>query len=171
MIDLSTHYLGLKLNGPIVVSSTPLSESLDNVRRMEDAGASAIVLTSLFEEQLALESRALDEDLSRGTESFAESLDYLPDLRDYRMTHEVYLEHLRRAQEAVNIPILASLNGATPGGWVRFAKEMEQAGRGRHRAEHLCAGHGPQPDLARAGIAAARPGGERSAARSRFRSR
>jgi len=128
MIDLSTKYLGLKLNSPIVVSSTPLSESLDNVRRMEDAGAAAIVLTSLFEEQLALESRALDEDLSRGTESFAESLDYLPDLNDYRMTHEVYLEHLRRSKEAVKIPILASLNGATTGGWVRFARETEQAG-------------------------------------------
>jgi dihydroorotate dehydrogenase (fumarate) len=128
MIDLSTKYLGLKLNGPIVVSSTPLSESIDNVRRMEDAGASAIVLTSLFEEQLALESRALDEDLSRGTESFAESLDYLPDLNDYRMTHEVYLEHLQRAKQAVKIPIFASLNGATTGGWVRFARESEQAG-------------------------------------------
>jgi dihydroorotate dehydrogenase (fumarate) len=128
MIDFSTQYLGLKLNGPIVVSSTPLSESLDNVRRMEDAGASAIVLTSLFEEQLELESRALNEDLDRGTESFAESLGYLPDLKDYRMTNETYLEHLRRAKEAVKIPIMASLNGATPGGWVRFAKDMEQAG-------------------------------------------
>ena len=128
MIDISTKYLGLKLDGPIVVSSTPLSESLDNIRRMEDAGASAIVLTSLFEEQLALESRALDEDLSRGTESFAESLGYLPDLDDYRMTQEVYLEHLRRAKDAVKIPILASLNGATTGGWVRFSREMEQAG-------------------------------------------
>ena len=128
MIDFSTQYLGLKLNGPIVVSSTPLAESIDNVCRMEESGASAIVLTSLFEEQLALESRALDEDLSRGTESFAESLDYLPDLSDYRMTHEVYLEHLRRAKAAVKIPILASLNGATTGGWVRYAKDMEQAG-------------------------------------------
>ena len=128
MIDFSTQYLGLKLNGPIVVSSTPLSESLDNVRRMEDAGASAIVLTSLFEEQLELESRALNEDLDRGTESFAESLGYQPDLKDYRMTNETYLEHLRRAKEAVKIPIMASLNGATPGGWVRFAKDMEQAG-------------------------------------------
>jgi dihydroorotate dehydrogenase (fumarate) len=95
---------------------------------MEDAGAAAIVLTSLFEEQLALESRALDEDLSRGTESFAESLGYLPDLNDYRMTNDVYLEHLRRAREAVRIPIIASLNGATMGGWARFAKDMEQAG-------------------------------------------
>jgi len=128
MIELSTHYLGLKLNGPIVVSSTPLSESLENIRRMEGAGASAIVLTSLFEEQLALESRALDDDLSRGTESFAESLDYLPEQNDYRMTHEVYLEHLRRAKAAVNIPIIGSLNGNTVGGWMRFAKEMEQAG-------------------------------------------
>ena len=128
MIDFSTQYLGLKLNGPIVVSSTPLSESVENVCRMEETGASAIVLTSLFEEQLELESRALDEDLSRGTESFAESLDYLPDLSDYRMTHEVYLEHVRRAKDAVKIPILASLNGATPGGWVRYAKDVEQAG-------------------------------------------
>jgi dihydroorotate dehydrogenase (fumarate) len=128
MIDFSTQYLGLKLNGPIVVSSTPLSESIDNVRRMEDSGASAIVLTSLFEEQLALESRALDEDLSRGTESFAESLNYLPDLSDYHMTQDVYLEHLRQCKDAVKIPILASLNGATVGGWTRFAKEMEEAG-------------------------------------------
>ena len=128
MIDFSTQYLGLKLSGPIVVSSTPLSESLDNIRRMEDAGAAAIVLMSLFEEQLALESKALDEDLSRGTESFAESLGYLPDMDDYRMTQEVYLEHLRRAKEAVKIPILGSLNGATTGGWVRFAKAMEQGG-------------------------------------------
>lgn len=128
MIDFSTRYLGLKLNGPIVVSSTPLSESLDNLHRMEDAGAAAIVLTSLFEEQLALESRALDEDLSRGTNSFAESLDFLPDQADYRMNHQVYLEHLRRAKAAVKIPILASLNGTTVGGWVRFAKEIERAG-------------------------------------------
>jgi len=128
MIDVSSKYLGLKLNGPIVVSSTPLSESIENVHRMEEAGASAIVLTSLFEEQLALESRALDEDLSRGTESFAESLGYLPDLNDYRMTHEVYLEHIRRCKEAVKIPIFASLNGVTSGGWMRFAQESEQAG-------------------------------------------
>ena len=128
MIDLSMQYLGMKLSGPIVVGSTPLSESLENIRRMEDAGAAAIVLTSLFEEQLALESRTLDEDLSRGTDSFAESLGFLPELGDYRMTHEGYLEHLRRAREAVSIPVMASLNGTTAGGWVRFAKEMEQAG-------------------------------------------
>jgi dihydroorotate dehydrogenase (fumarate) len=128
MIDMSMSYLGMELTGPIVVSSTPLSESIDNIRHMEDAGASAIVLSSLFEEQLALEANKLDEDLTRGTESFAESLDYLPDLNNYRMTHEVYLEHLRKAREVVKIPVLASLNGVTAGGWVRFAKEMEQAG-------------------------------------------
>ncbi|HWG21723.1 MAG TPA: dihydroorotate dehydrogenase-like protein [Terracidiphilus sp.] len=128
MTDLKTTYLGLQLNGPIVVSSTPLSESLDNVRRMEDSGASAIVLTSLFEEQLSLESQALDEDLSRGIDSFAESLQFLPEQADYRMTHEVYLDYLRRTKAAVSIPVLASLNGASSGGWVRYAKEMEQAG-------------------------------------------
>ena len=128
MIDFSTSYLGLKLKGPIVVSSTPISESVENVCRMEESGASAIVLTSLFEEQLALESQALDDDLSRGTDSFAESLGYLPDLSDYRMTHEGYLESIRRSKAAVNIPIMTSLNGASTGGWVRFAKEMEEAG-------------------------------------------
>jgi dihydroorotate dehydrogenase (fumarate) len=128
MTDLSVQYLGLKLSSPIMVASTPLSESVDKVRRMEDSGAAAIVLTSLFEEQLVLESKALDEDLSRGTESFAESLGYLPDLGNYRMTHETYLEYLRRTKEAVKIPVLGSLNGVTPGGWVRYAKELEQAG-------------------------------------------
>lgn len=128
MIDFSTKYMGLKLKGPIVVSSTPLSESIDNIRRMEDSGAAAVVLTSLFEEQLELESKALDEDLSRGTESFAESLGYLPDLNDYRMTQDVYLEHLRRARDAVGIPILASLNGATTGGWIQYARDVERAG-------------------------------------------
>jgi dihydroorotate dehydrogenase (fumarate) len=128
MIDISMQYLGMKLNGPIVVACTPLSESLDNIRRMEDAGASAVVLSSLFEEQLEIESHALDADLSRGTDSFAESLHFLPELADYHMSHEAYLEHLRRARQAVQIPILASLNGATPGGWVRYAKDLEQAG-------------------------------------------
>src|ERR1700756_1247150 len=128
MIDLSTNYLGFKLKSPIMVSSTPISESIDSVCRLEESGASAIVLTSLFEEQLAIESGALDEDLSRGTESFPESLGYLPDLNDYRMTHDGYLESLRRSRGAVKIPIMASLNGATTGGWVRFAREMEEAG-------------------------------------------
>lgn len=128
MSDLSTSYLGIKLKSPIVVSSTPLSNSIDNVCRMQEAGAAAIILSSLFEEQLALESRTLDEDLSRGTESFAESINFLPELSDYHMTQEVYLDYLREAKAAVNIPIFASLNGATLGGWTRYAKEMEDAG-------------------------------------------
>lgn len=128
MIDLSTEYLGLKLKNPIVVSSTPLSDSISNIRRMEDCGASAVVLASLFEEQLILEAKALDSDLSRGTDSFPESLDFLPKFTDYRQGHETYLEHLRKAKGAVSIPVLASLNGATTGGWVRFAKDLEQAG-------------------------------------------
>jgi dihydroorotate dehydrogenase (fumarate) len=154
MIDFSTQYLGLKLKGPIVVSSTPLSESIDNIRRMEDAGAAAVVLTSLFEEQLALESRALDEDLSRGTESFAESLGYLPEMDDYRMTQEVYLEHLRRAKEAVEIPIMASLNGATTGGWVRYAKDVEQAGADAIELNTYALATERKPDFGRAGAAA-----------------
>ena len=128
MIDLSMNYLGMKLSGPIMVASTPLSDSIDNVCRMEEAGASAIVLTSLFEEQLELESHALDEDLSRGTESFAEALNFLPELHDYRMSQDVYLQHLQSARRAVKIPILASLNGTTRGGWVRYAQDLEQAG-------------------------------------------
>ena len=127
-MDTTTQYLGFKLKSPVVVSATPLSQPLGNVRRMEDAGAGAIVLHSLFEEQLILESAALDADLSRGTESSPESLGYLPDLADYKMTHEVYLDHLREVKSAVKIPVFASLNGVTSGGWVRFAKDIEQAG-------------------------------------------
>ncbi len=159
MIDFSTTYLGLKLNGPIVVSSTPISESIDNVARMEEAGASAIVLTSLFEEQLALESGALDEDLSRGTESFAESLGYLPDLNDYRMTHEVYLENLRRSKDAVDIPDHGQPEWRHDR---RMGALRPRDGRGRsrrHRTEHLRAGHRRQPDVGGPRAAVARTGG------------
>ena len=111
-----------------MVSSTPLSESIHNVRLMEDCGASAVVLASIFEEQLSMESRALDHDLSRGTESFPESLSYLPDLPDYRAGIDTYLAHLVRVRGSVSIPVIASINGATPGGWVQFAHEVETAG-------------------------------------------
>jgi len=127
-MDLSTEYLGFTLASPIVVSSTPLSMPPGNAFRMEEAGAGAIVLPSLFEEQLILESTALDADLSRGTESFPEAMGYLPDLADYKMTHEVYLDYLSEVRASVRIPVIASLNGATPGGWVRFAQEMQMAG-------------------------------------------
>jgi dihydroorotate dehydrogenase (fumarate) len=128
MMDLTTAYLGLKLKSPLVASSSPLTESLENILRLEDAGAAAVVLPSIFEEQLTLESNALDRDLSRGTESFAESLSYFPAFEDCRHGQDVYLSQIRRAKSACSIPILASLNGATASGWVRFAKEIEQAG-------------------------------------------
>ena len=119
-----------------MVSSTPLSQSIAAIRKMEDCGASAVVLSSLFEEQLILESRALDNDLSRGTNSFAESLDFLPEFDDYRQGHETYLEQSAQGQGRRRpIPVLASLNGATPGGWIRsgFAKDLEHGRRGRSR--------------------------------------
>jgi hypothetical protein len=128
MMDLSTVYLGLKLKSPLVVSSSPLTESLSTIERLEAAGAAAVVLPSIFEEQLTLENDALERDLARGTDAFAESLSYFPAYEDYRHGQDVYLAHIRRAKAACSIPILASLNGVTPGGWVRFAREIEQAG-------------------------------------------
>jgi dihydroorotate dehydrogenase (fumarate) len=128
MIDLSTRYLGLKLNTPLVASASPLSQELHGIRRLEDAGASAIVLYSLFEEQLRQEAQELEYHLSAGTESFAESLSYLPMRGEFRTGPEGYLEHIRRAKDAVAVPIIASLNGATLGGWTKYAKEMEEAG-------------------------------------------
>jgi dihydroorotate dehydrogenase (fumarate) len=128
MVDLSTTYLGLQLRTPLVPSASPLSQDVDSVRRLEDAGASAIVLYSLFEEQLRQESLELDHHLSRGTESFAESLTFFPQPGEFRLGPEGYLNHIRKSKEAVNIPIIASLNGATVGGWTQYAKEIEQAG-------------------------------------------
>ena len=128
MTDLSTTYLGLKLKNPLVVSASPLCEEIDNIRRMEDAGAAAVVLHSLFEEQIALESRDLDRSLSAGTESFAESLTYFPDMTSYNLGPEGYLEHIRKAKAAVSIPIIGSLNGVSTGGWIEYAKKIEAAG-------------------------------------------
>jgi dihydroorotate dehydrogenase (fumarate) len=127
-MDLSTTYLGLKLRTPLVVSASPLSEELDDIKRMEDAGASAIVLYSLFEEQLTRDSLELDYHLTQHSESYAESLSYFPEPWDFHLGPEDYLEHIRRAKEAVKIPIIASLNGTTPGGWTGFAKALEEAG-------------------------------------------
>jgi len=128
MPDLSTTYLGLKLRNPLVVSAGPLSESVDNIRRMEDAGAAAVVLYSLFEEQITLESNHLDRFLSDGTESFAESLTYFPDMPRYALGPDGYLEHVRRAKAAVRIPVIGSLNGVSTGGWIGYAKKIEEAG-------------------------------------------
>src|SRR5687768_2921653 len=104
MIDLSTNYLGLKLSHPLVPSASPLSESIDGIRRLEDAGASAIVMYSLFEEQIDAESHRLDQYLTNGTEGFAEAIDYFPDMRHYHVGPDSYLSLVRRATESVNIP-------------------------------------------------------------------
>ena len=128
MVDLSTTYLGLTLKNPLVVSPSPLCEKIDNIRQMEDAGASAVVLPSLFEEQITLESHHLDRYLSHGTESFAESLTYLPDMIDYNLGPDGYLELIRRAKFVVDIPIIGSLNGVSTGGWITYAKKIEEAG-------------------------------------------
>jgi dihydroorotate dehydrogenase (fumarate) len=128
-MDLSTTYLGLRLKNPIVPSASPLSREIANLRRMEDAGAAAIVLYSLFEEEINSESHTLDRYLNQGTESFAEALSYFPEAPAYRaIGPDAYLEHIYRAKQAVNIPIIASLNGVSTGGWIRYAKEMEGAG-------------------------------------------
>jgi dihydroorotate dehydrogenase (fumarate) len=128
MIDLSSVYLDLKLKNPVVVSSSPLQQDLDNIRRMEDAGAGAIVMHSLFEEQINIESRDLDRWLEQGTESYAESLSYLPDLGSYNLGPEGYIEHLARAKKSVGSPVIGSLNGSSRGGWTRYARMMEEAG-------------------------------------------
>jgi dihydroorotate dehydrogenase (fumarate) len=128
VIDITTTYLGLALKSPIVASASPLCESVANIRKLEDNGVAAVVLPSLFEEQLALESEAVDEDLSRGADSFSESLNFFPDLTTYNLGPDGYLDLIRRAKQSVAIPVIASLNGVSPGGWIRYARLMEQAG-------------------------------------------
>src|SRR6187402_2863228 len=119
-MDLSTNYLGMKLRTPLVPSAAqPLSENVDNIRRMEDAGAAAVVMHSLFEEQLTQERRLLYENLTQGTNSFAEALTYFPEPSEFHVGPELYLQHIQQAKKSVKIPIIASLNGSTIGGWVQ----------------------------------------------------
>ena len=127
-MNLSTRYLGMTLRTPLVPSASPLSGSLDNVRRMEDAGAAAVVFHSLFEEHVATERHELRHHFTHGTESYAEALAYAPDLDELTVGPETYLNEIAAAKQALSIPIIASLNGSTPGGWTRYAKEIEQAG-------------------------------------------
>jgi dihydroorotate dehydrogenase (fumarate) len=131
IMNLSTTYLGLKLRTPLVPSASPLSETLDNIKRMEDAGASAVVLHSLFEEQLRYESRALHYHLTHGTESYPEALTYFPDPEEFRFGPDLYLRNITKAKEAVDLPIIASLNGSTFGGWMTFRTEDRAGGRRR----------------------------------------
>jgi dihydroorotate dehydrogenase (fumarate) len=135
MTDLTTAYLGLHLRNPLVASSSPLSADLDNIRKMEDAGAAAIVMHSLFEEKIEITTQT-SAPAGDGAEGLAESLASRPDLREIYLPDadtdslgpEGYLEHLRRAKLAVQIPIIASLNGVAPGDWTRYAARMEEAG-------------------------------------------
>ena len=128
MTDLSTRYMGLRLASPLVASASPLSDSPDGVRRLEDAGAAAVVMHSLFEEQIELETHHLDRALGRGTESFAESLTYLPEVPRHRRSADAHVELVRKACAAVRIPVIASLNGMSPGGWTTYATSLEEAG-------------------------------------------
>jgi dihydroorotate dehydrogenase (fumarate) len=127
-MDLTTNYLGLKLRTPLVVAASPLSEDLDNIKRMADAGASAIVLYSLFEEQLRQDRLELSRRLENGSDSFAEALSYFPEPDEFRLGPEEYLKHIAAAKKAVKIPIIASLNASSNGGWTSYAKQIQQAG-------------------------------------------
>jgi len=127
-MDITTRYLGMQLRTPLVVSASPLSHEISGIRDLEDAGASAVVLYSLFEEQLHKEALELELHLNAGTESFAESITYFPHSSEFHTGPEQYLNHIRKAKDAVDIPIIASLNGATLGGWAKYARQIEQAG-------------------------------------------
>jgi len=128
MVDLSTKYMGMTLKNPLVPSASPLSSNADNIKRMEDAGAAAVVLHSLFEEQIEYEAEALAHFLERGTESYAEALTYFPPHDEFRREPDEYVELIREAKEAVDIPIIPSLNGVSLGGWTGYAKRFEEAG-------------------------------------------
>jgi len=127
-MDLSTTYMGLKLKNPLVASASPLSEEISNFRAMEDAGVSAIIHYSLFEEQITREIYETDYYLTYGTESFVESLSYFPAPAKFILGPDEYLDHIRKAKKAVNIPVIGSLNGHSNGGWIEYAKHIEEAG-------------------------------------------
>lgn len=127
-MNLATNYLGLQLKNPIVASAGPLSHEISNIKAMEDAGISAVVLYSLFEEEIEHESLELHHHTTAHEESYAEALDYFPQPFDFMVGPDKYLEHIRNAKQAVDIPIIASLNGKSVGGWIDYAKKIEQAG-------------------------------------------
>ena len=128
MTDLSTTYLGLELKNPLVASASPLSKKIEKAKKLEEAGVSAIVMYSLFEEQIIHDSLELDHYLTRGTNSFAEAMTYLPDIGTYNMGPDKYLDHLSALKKAVSIPVIGSLNGVSRGGWVSYARFMQDAG-------------------------------------------
>jgi len=128
MPDLTTTYLGLTLKNPLVASASPLSKKLDSARQLDEAGIGAIVMHSLFEEQIIHESLELDHYLNQGTDSFAEALSYFPDVGTYAIGPGKYLDHVSAVKKAVSVPVIASLNGVSKGGWTRYAHFMEEAG-------------------------------------------
>jgi len=128
MPELATNYLGLRLVNPLIASSSPKTERIDDLRQLEDAGAAAVVLPSLFEEQISIESHDLDHYLSHGAESYAEATSYFPDMWAYNLGPRGYLTRIAEAKGALRIPVIASLNGASSGGWTRYARSMEDAG-------------------------------------------
>jgi dihydroorotate dehydrogenase (fumarate) len=127
-MNLKTTYLGIRLRTPLVPSASPLSDTVEDVRRMEDAGAAAVVLHSIFQEQITADRHALHHHLTHGTESFAESLTYFPEPHEIKGGPESYLQLIESAKTTVEIPIIASLNGKTLGGWTEYARQIEQAG-------------------------------------------
>ena len=127
-MNLTTNYLGMVLKNPIVASSSPLSHTADSIRRLEDAGAAAVVMYSLFEEQIGFDSYYIDYHLTQGIDSYAESISYFPDMQSYNVGPDEYLKLIRRAKEAVDIPIIGSLNGTSVGGWTDYAALIEEAG-------------------------------------------
>ena len=127
-MNLTTNYLGMSLKNPIVASSSPLSHTVDSIRRLEDAGVAAVVMYSLFEEQIGFDSYYVDYHLTHGIDSYAESISYFPDMQSYNVGPDQYLDLIRRAKEKVDIPIIGSLNGASVGGWTDYAAQIEEAG-------------------------------------------
>lgn len=128
-IDLATSYLGLNLKNPLVPSSSPLSRHISTLRRIEDAGAGAVVLHSLFEEEINAESKTLNQYLTQGADIYAESISFFPEAPSYRRVGpEAYLEHIQQAKAALDIPVIASLNGVSTGGWIDYARNIEEAG-------------------------------------------
>jgi dihydroorotate dehydrogenase (fumarate) len=128
VVDLNTSYLGMKLKNPLVASASPLCENIENIKQMEKSGIAAVVLHSLFEEQVILQEKELDYALTQGTESYAESLSYFPDVNDYHFSPDEYVEYISKVKKAVDIPIIGSLNGISNSGWIRYAKKIEEAG-------------------------------------------
>lgn len=128
MIDLSTDYLGIKLKNPLVASASPLCEDIENIKQMEKSGIAAVVLHSLFEEQVLLQEKELNYALTKNTEAYAESLSYFPDVNDYSFAPDEYVEYIAEVKKTVDIPIIGSLNGISNSGWIKYGKKIEEAG-------------------------------------------